>query len=472
MALLIQSKVIKLIFCLAFISSCMANDDNMPSDAKARVWYEAGQSYLAQQKHRRPGGDVKAKNVILFIGDGMSLATVTASRIYQGQLQGNPGEENLLSFEYFPEIALVKTYAVDKQVSDSASTATALLSGVKTRFYTLGTDESNTVENCGKGHLKSLLELAEEHGLATGAVSTARLTHATPAATYAHVSIREFESDAKGCADIAEQLIEFSYGDGLEVALGGGSKMFLPTSDGGLRTDGRNLIEEWKNRFGDDAFVSDTKSLKISNSNHLLGLFSEDHMSFTEHRDKQGFGEPSLTEMTEKAIEIVKQNDKGFFLMIESGRIDHGHHAGIAKLALEETVEFSEAIKRAQELVGPDTLIVVTADHSHTMSFGGYPKRGENILGIAGLDSHGLPYTTLNYANGRGYKEKRDDLSKIDTTADGYLQAAAIPLPIETHGGDDVPVYAIGPGSQWFSGVMEQNVIFHLMKAALLDYRE
>ena len=466
------NKFIKIVLMgnFLFISACMANDKNMPSNEKAQVWYKAGQTYLADQQSLRSKENVKAKNVILFIGDGMSLATVTAGRIYQGQLAGQSGEENLLSFEKFPETALSKTYAVDKQVADSASTATALLSGVKTKFYTLGTDESATVENCGKGYLKTLLELAEEQGLSTGAVSTARLTHATPGASYAHTVSREFESDAKGCDDIAQQLIEFSYGDGLEVALGGGKRMFLPSEEGGARGDKRNLPQEWVARFGKGSYVTNTQSLIDSKSEHLLGLFNADHMSFNDHRNKEE--EPSLTEMTEKAIEVVSKNDKGFFLMIESGRIDHGHHAGVAKLALAETVEFSRAIDRARELLGPDTLIVVTADHSHTMSMGGYPARGENILGIAGKDINGKPYTTLNYANGRGYQEKRPDLSEVDTTADNYLQETAVPLPIETHGGDDVPVYAIGPGSQWFNGVMEQNVIFHLMKAALLDHRE
>ncbi|MFT7687429.1 MAG: alkaline phosphatase [Candidatus Azotimanducaceae bacterium] len=453
-----------------FISGCMANDKNMPSNEKAQVWYKAGQAYLANQQRLRPKENVTAKNVILFIGDGMSLATVTAGRIYQGQLEGRSGEENLLSFEKFPETALSKTYAVDKQVADSASTATALLSGVKTRFYTLGTDESATVENCGQGYLKTLLEIAEDQGLSTGAVSTARLTHATPGATYAHAVSRGFESDAKGCDDIAQQLIEFPYGDGLEVALGGGRKMFLPAEKSGVRGDKRDLTEEWKARFGVDSYVTDTKSLKASKSEHLLGLFHDDHMSFNEHRNKTE--EPSLTEMTEKAIQIVSKNKKGFFLMIESGRIDHGHHAGIAKFALEETVEFSRAIEKAQELLGPDTLIVVTADHSHTMSMGGYPNRGENILGIAGKDINGTPYTTLGYANGRGYQAGRPDLTEVDTTADGYIQEASVPLLTETHGGDDVPVYAIGPGSQWFNGVMEQNVIFHLMKAALIDHQK
>ena len=170
---------------------------------------------------------------------------------------------------------------------------------------------------------------------------------------------------------------------------------------------------------------------------------------------------------------MLQKNRKGFFLIVEGGRIDHGHHAGIAKLALTETIEFSNAIRRAMELVGSDTLIIVTADHSHTMTMAGYPRRGNPILGFAGKDVNNRPYTTLSYANGSGHRDfaKEDverDLSNTDTEAFDFKQAAAVPMRVETHGGEDVAVYATGPGSQWINGVMEQNVIFHVMNEALL----
>jgi alkaline phosphatase len=200
-------------------------------------------------------------------------------------------------------------------------------------------------------------------------------------------------------------------------------------------------------------------------------LFSNSHMNYSALRDENTADEPSLTEMTEKAIELLKSNSNGFFLLVEAGRIDHGHHAGIAKLALTETVELSNAVRRATEMVGPETLIIVTADHSHTMTMAGYPKRGNPILGFAGKDVNELPYTTLSYANGTGYKKVTDsrvDLSEVDTNAVDYKQEATVPLGIETHGGEDVAIYSTGPGSQWINGVMEQNVIFHVMNEALL----
>ncbi len=457
---------------LSFTSATVRAE--LPADANALKWYKAGQSFVKQQK-RSTRGKKKAKNVILFVGDGMSITTVTASRIYEGQMKGADGEENLLSFEKFPHAALSKTYAVDRQVSDSASTATAMLTGVKTRFRTLGVDGSAIDADCQNGRLRTLLESAEMKGLATGFVTTTRVTHATPAATFAHTIERDYEAAGGNCADIAQQLIEFPFGDGLEVAMGGGRQMFIPSAEGGERTDGRDLTAEWQARYKGAAYVTDTASLEAvdKNTNHLLGLFADSHMSFSELRDKSPTGEPSLTEMTVKAIELLENNRKGFFLLVEGGRIDHGHHAGIAKLALTETVEFSNAIRRATNLVGPDTLIIVTADHSHTMTMAGYPRRGNPILGFAGKDVNDLPYTTLAYANGPGHREATKegvdpDLTKVDTEAFNFRQAAAVPLRVETHGGEDVAIYATGPGSQWINGVMEQNAIFHVMREALL----
>jgi alkaline phosphatase len=184
--------------------------------------------------------------------------------------------------------------------------------------------------------------------------------------------------------------------------------------------------------------------------------------------------------------------------MVEGGRIDHGHHAGNAYRALTDGIAFAEAVAAADKLTNPkDTLIIVTADHSHTFAITGYPARGNPILdkakapdGSLQLDGSGKPYTTLSYANGPGALEAsnaqpagtkhfphfakrfdpagvaRPDLTNVDTTAPDYLQESAIPMSSETHGGEDVPVYARGPGSDRVHGVIEQNQIYFIMKGA------
>ena len=164
----------------------------------------------------------KAKNVILFIGDGMGVSTVTAMRIYAGQKRGMSGEEYVLPFEKFDHVALVKTYNVDAQVPDSAGTATAMHSGQKTNIGYLGIGPGAARANCEdskKHHLPLLGEEAKKRGLAVGIVSTARITHATPASVYARTTERGWETDAwieesqrgLGCRDIARQLIDFDF---------------------------------------------------------------------------------------------------------------------------------------------------------------------------------------------------------------------------------------------------------------------
>jgi alkaline phosphatase len=149
----------------------------------------------------------------------------------------------------------------------------------------------------------------------------------------------------------------------------------------------------------------------------VSGLFESDHCPFNLERDQQL--DPSLTEMTEAAIKILSKNTQGYFLFVEGARIDMGHHGAMVHLALDETVEFSKAVERAVNLTSEeDTLIVVTSDHAHTMSLGGYPERGNDIFGIAGEASDGLPFATINYANGPGYEPPESDGNRHDISKD------------------------------------------------------
>lgn len=443
----------------------------------------------------------QARNVILFLGDGMGVSTVTAGRIFAGQLQGGSGEEHSLSFERFPHVALVKTYNTDAQVADSAGTMSAIVTGVKTRIGHISVPPSVDHDDCAAAlaaaldhELPTLLELAEQRGLATGVVTTTRITHATPAATYAHAPNRDWESDAQlpaaareaGCRDIARQLAEFAHGDGIEVVLGGGRLAFLPAGEAdpeypaavGVRGDGGNLIETWLSSGDGRHYVwnrAQFDALSAADPGQVLGLFEPSHMRFEADRADDPGGEPSLAEMTAFAIHKLAAGGSGFFLMVEGGRIDHGHHAGNAYRALRDLVAFDEAVATARRLTDAgDTLILVTADHSHTLTISGYPRRGNPILGkvetplgTPATDAEGRPYTTLGYANGPGYQAQLPDLTDVDTTHPDYRQLAAVPLESETHGGEDVAAYAIGPGAQRLGGVMEQSLLFDVMHAAL-----
>ena len=489
-------------------------------------WFRAGAAQAAQ----RNAMSGKAKNVILFVGDGMSLATVSAARILDGQRKGGPGEENALSWEDFPHTALSKTYNTDTQTPDSAGTMTAMATGVKTRTGVLGIGQDAARGDCAgslRTPLLSLWQLAASTGLATGVVTTTRITHATPAATFTHSPDRNWENDAEmlsvtnaaECADIARQLIETPYGQGPDVLMGGGRGSFLPATERdpeyddmtGLRLDGRDLIAEWKRRRPDGAYVwNATQFAAAPKDKPLLALFESTHMQYEHDRPKDKAGEPSLAEMTRGAIERLRGNPLGFVLLVEGGRIDHAHHSGNAHRALTDTIALSEAVAVAASMTSvDDTMILVTADHSHTMTFAGYPVRGNAILGkVKGssgegsnpsgyaTDATGQTYTTLTYANGPGYAgatdqqpegpktflhevsgyqkaaDGRPNLADVDTEHPDYMQESMIPLSNETHGGDDVGIWARGPGAEAVRGTIEQNVIFHIMLQATPKLRE
>jgi len=449
-----------------------------------------------------------AKNVILFIGDGMGISTITAARIYAGQRQGLDGESYQLAMEQLPYSAFSKTYTHDSQVADSAPTAVAMTTGIKSYNGTLGITQATNIKDCAtaKGNgTTSLWELAEATGMATGIISTARITHATPAATYAETTERDWESDADvsaagkaaGCTDIAAQLIDWtkSNGDGFEVILGGGRSGFLPETmadpeypaQKGRRKDGRNLAEEWLESHPERKVtigISTFEQINFDSDIQVLGLFEPSHMQYDLDRAKDVRGEPSIAEMTRAAITRLSRNPNGYVLMVEGGRVDHGLHAGDAQRALGDAAALDEAIAEAVASTNPEeTLIIVTADHSHTLAIQGYPDRGNPILGLVKEGGKlttardGKPYTTLSFANGPGSVCKaqpdgkwlcdRPDLTNVETTALGFQQQALVPLSSETHGGEDVAIFAGGPGANLFSGAVEQNEIFHVMAQSL-----
>ena len=497
-----------------------------PGQETAAWWFRSG----AASAHAHGAGRARARNLILFVGDGMSIPTVSAARVLEGQRAGGAGEEHRLAFEEFPYTALSRTYNTDSQTPDSAGTMTAMATGAKTRIGMLSVGQQLRFGECDPGkhaELASLLEIAGAAGLGTGVVTTTRITHATPAATYSHVSHRGWENDgelsegarAAGCKDIALQLLEPAGGAGPDVAMGGGRGNFLPreTADPeypathGMRRDGRDLTAEWRARHPEGRYVwnaAQLAALDPATAPRVLALFEPSHMRYEHDRRSDAGGEPSLAEMTRFAISRLRTNPNGFVLVVEGGKIDHAHHSGNAFRALDETIALSDAVRVARSMTSlDDTLVLVTADHAHTLNFVGYPRRGNPILGKVieadaksdedyARDLLGLPYTTLSYANGPGYTgaselqpegpkrfphepdhakpaQGRPDLREVDTTNPDYEQEATVPLGSETHGGDDVGVWASGPGAEAVHGSIEQSEIFHLLlqaQPALVSY--
>ncbi|XP_063624301.1 alkaline phosphatase-like [Cydia splendana] len=535
-------RTIVICFCVIFTNgrSVRQNNDNTNKDFDERNKYHWRQQaqWTLRSKLASPLNTNVAKNVILFLGDGMSVTTLAATRAYLGQKYGHLGEEIKLSFEMFPYTGLSKTYCVDHNVADSACSGTAYLSGVKANSGTVGlsaavkrgdcvgqlsgnhsvtglmdwaqkagkstgtySPKSGTVgpsaavkrgdcvgQFSGNHSVTGLMDWAQKAGKSTGVVTTTRVTHATPAASYAHSADRRWEADTDlprygpRCEDIATQLVRGKVGKNIDVVLGGGRQNFLPYTkkdiEGhvGYRKDGNDLIAEWldtKNNLGHNAKYVYTKKglLNINPSvDSVLGLFSPSHMPY--HLEA-GEDDPSLAEMTQKAIQILSKNNNGFFLFVEGGRIDTAHHETKAQKALDETVELAKAVEAALRMVNiEETLVVVTSDHSHTMTYSGYSKRGSDILGFSNRinASDHQPFTTLSYATGPGHKQGHDsqryDLTSDDLKNPNYTYPALVPMSRETHGGEDVAVFARGPWAHLFTGNYEQNYLPHALAYA------
>nr|ACI00855.1 alkaline phosphatase [Pteromalus puparum] len=476
--------------------SSLCSGFSVPSEhEETSFWMKSGQENLRRILSLQNNQN-RAKNVVIFIGDGMGLSTITSGRIFKGQQKGNSGEEYKLFFEKFPSTGFSKTYNIDRQVPDSAGTAMAMFSGVKAQYRMLGLDSKAKFNTCDKtinenSHLTTIANWAQESGMDTGFVTTTRVTHATPGALYAHTNNRDWECDAnipeqhRGCVkDIARQLVEDAPGNKFKVIMGGGAGMLgvssaIPDKDACQRRDGRQLAEYWKEANPGGKLVTNVKelmSVDVANTSKLMGIFAADHLPYAAVKPDTV---PTLANMTIQAIRMLKKNKKGFFLMVEGGKIDLAHHQNHAQLALREVAELDDAVTAAVANVNIDeTLVIVTADHSHAFTMNGYPERGNVILGLTESTGNPQKYETLSYANGPGYLYHRlnntnnvnqpwKDLENDENRKDPfYRHFAGRYLKDETHGGEDVGVYAIGPYSHLFRSTFEQNYIAHVVAYA------
>ncbi|MGZ3422206.1 MAG: alkaline phosphatase [Polyangiales bacterium] len=425
------------------------------------------------------GPTAPPKRIVFFLGDGMGITVQTAARIYA------VGEDGALAMDALPETGFVRTYSNDSMVTDSAAAMTAYMTGVKGNNDVLSMSPDTLYKGTGGTPVKTLLEMAEDAGWSTGVVTTTRVTHATPAATYAHINDRDAEED------IAKQLVPAAVGfnkalgDGLEVIFGGGQTQFTK------RADSRNLVEELKTvgyTYADSTSNFLTMSTDVKKA---IALFTSSHMSYDLDRDPGK--EPSLAQMSAKAVDILKKNPKGFFLMVEGGRIDHALHDTNARRALQDTVAFDYAIRVVIDQLKVDdpelknTLIVVTADHDHTMVMNGYAKRtgptNSGAPGILGLakdavsganlkDLDGMPYSILGFGNGpnrvAGARSTATALTDTVTFDKDYHQESAIKMPAggETHGGTDVFIGAIGLNADKVHGFLTNTEVFGIVKEA------
>lgn len=435
------------------------------------------------------GAAPAAKNVIFFLGDGMGATTITASRIYKYK------EEGLLHMESLERSARIKTYSNDAQTTDSAPSMGAYMTGIKINNDVISMADAKsvypqkdsagnyTIDKCVEGNGRAaptILELAKAHGKSVGAVTTTEMTHATPASTFSHSCHRNAAYSIAAQIVPGGALYNPALKDGVNVLMGGGRNHFTPfdaTGNKKGRSDGRDLLAELGAR-GYTVATNAEQMQAAQPGRKFIGLYSaESHLDFDMERRAE---QPALSQMAVKAVELLAPNPKGFFLMVEGGKIDHALHDSNAKRALVETIAFDDAIEAVinkMRVLDPglkNTLIVITADHDHTIVMNGYAKRGNPVLDIVRNYSDGLPardadgktYTTLVFGNGPNRKDTRVDVDSAEAQSDDYHQETGVRMSGETHGGGDVKLFATGAGAQVFKGTMENTKVFHLMKAA------
>jgi alkaline phosphatase len=320
------------------------------------------------------------KNVIFLIGDGMGLTQITA-----GMIRNN----NYLNLERSQAVGLAKTSSSDNLVTDSAAGATALASGIKSYNGAIGVDPD-------KNPVPTLLEIATQNGISTGLVASSSITHATPACFYAHQPSRSMNEE------IAQDLVNSE----VDIFIGGGRDYFVN------REDGQNLIDSLKEKNFE---IYDNFFDFRNERNNKIGIFIADKepISFLEGR------EDFLPRATIKTIDFLKQNENGFFLMVEGSQIDWMGHSNKSEDLISEMIDFDEAIGKALDFAEEDgqTLVIITADHET----GGYAITGGNM-------------------------------------ATGEIEGKFV---TGSHTGVMVPVFAYGPGAEIFSGIYENTEIFH-----------
>ncbi|MDI6870550.1 MAG: alkaline phosphatase [Bacillota bacterium] len=422
----------------------------------------------------------QVKNVILLIGDGMGFGAIQYAR---NILVGPDGR---LAFEKLPFVGLVTTYSANQWVTDSAAAATAMATGYKTNNGMISVKPDGTP-------VKTVLEAAQETGKAVGLISTNTVYDATPAAFGAHWAQRS-GSDA-----IAAQLVSRK----IDVILGGGSDQFFPKGVGpGKRGDGRNLVDEAK--AAGYTYVTNAAELAAAGGTKLLGLFHPSYMNYQSDRDEVKSEEPSLAEMTAKALDVLSKDPDGFFLMSEGARIDHMAHTAEVAGVVREVKDFEAAVEVALKFAAgrKDTLVIVTADHDTMGLAVTEPFKPDVIRKVKASpeymalqmkkDANGVlteesirqvmadfagitDLTPAEVATIQGtsklasYKQGYEIGSIIAARANVASLTPAVRAIGETggHTGNQVPLYATGPDAQLFAKVLDNTDIARLVAQAM-----
>ncbi|MCT4641060.1 MAG: alkaline phosphatase [Bacteriovoracaceae bacterium] len=361
------------------------------------------------------------KNIIFIVTDGMGIASVTGARVYKG------GVKVKLNLEKFKTIGLSKTHSSDNYTTDSAAGATAFSCGVKTYNGSIAMSDPKVDKTRKSRPLQTVFDVIKKKKMSTGIITTTSVTHATPASFYAHAVKRSQEKN------IAKQVL----GSNLKFLLGGGQKFFKNQSKN-FKQHGWDFITT-KNEFS---------KLNPKSKKPILGLFNKNHLAYQINNKDQ----PSLTELVKFGVQSLKKYKNGYFLVIESGRIDHAGHANKAKEHFTEILEMDKMLGYLLKNVNlNETLIVLTSDHeTGGLALNGYGDINK-VQGKEFIEGQTHKYGThkfISWATGPG-------------ASNDYKHKAAYSAPMAAHTTVDVPIYAIGNGHQKFAGFMNNNEIMH-----------
>jgi len=493
-------------------SSLIYRDVQLNKPGKYVLTAKAGQENLSVSWDVYASGPRRVKNVILFIGDGMTIANRTSARVLskgisEGKYQGK------LSFDDMPNTALIGTSGSDSLITDSANSMSAYTTGHKTAVNAMGVYVSRASDNLAHPKVETITELVKRKTkMSVGIVSDAELQDATPDAMVAHTRRRADKPY------IADQLLA----SGAEVILGGGSAYFYPQSNPvSKRKDEKNLVEQFKKDGYEVVFTKDglKEASNATSTKKLFGVFHQDNMDgsldrffLKKNTVEQYPDQPDLTDMTKSAISILSKNPNGFFLMVEAALIDKFNHPLDWERAAFDTIMLSNAVQIAKDFAKthPDTLIIVTPDHTHSGSISGVvndAKPGPLREKVGVYADAGYP----NYpkANVEGYPDQIDVSKrlaffygnypdhyetlhpKLDGTfkpaiKDDSGQYVANPKYIQmqedaihvggnlpshqdtgVHTADDAVLNAMGPGSERFHGFMDNTEVFKVMVQSL-----
>ncbi|HEU4402039.1 MAG TPA: alkaline phosphatase, partial [Candidatus Polarisedimenticolia bacterium] len=410
-------------------------------------------------------------SAVLFIGDGMGPAYVTATRVARG------GSRGRLHLDDLPRTALVRTYSADSPVTDSAAAASAMACGRKTVNGVLCEDATALNGRRDGARLESIAVWAKRQGMRVALVTTARITHATPAAFYAVDDDRDHERA------IARAAIASSF----DLLLGGGRQFFLPgppvPDDHGWQASDREDLEATARARGVRVVVSAVELREVTSISRtrVIGLFADSHLPYeAELTGVTGIGgraasattgagvaaAPGLVEMTRRAIDLLKGTGQPFFLMVEGGRIDHAGHDNWVRTLIDETAAFDAAVGVAVAALDPkSTLVLVTADHeTGGLAINGYPDGKDGLFSTYDPGEEGAPYPVLSFASGPGSGGPPDPAAPHGSEDP---RPSTFRLKSAAHTGVDVALYGWGAGSERVHGTLENTAVYQILKEHL-----